>query len=189
LASQPGLQELVCLLAQGYVFEEAQELLSELLGVELSAKQIQRVSEHYGEQLEEQIEQQAQDKIRAPELPLKDKEEAVYVMLDGFGDFYPGKGLAGNQGRPALFKASSRVQVQRERAQVMHSLYVCHLGSHKKFLQKLEAYSELYLRKVFIADGALWIWTSGSKIATQVPCKSWIFIMPWKNWANTPQYA
>jgi hypothetical protein len=52
------LQEPICLVAQGYVFEQAEELLGELLGVELSAKQIQRVSEHSGEQLEEQTQEQ-----------------------------------------------------------------------------------------------------------------------------------
>jgi len=151
------LQELVCLLAQGYVFEEAEELLSELLGIEPSAKQIQRVSEHYGGQLEEQIQEQAEGTVAAPVLPLKDKEEVVYVMLDGSMIFTREKGWREIK-VARLFKASSRVQIQKERVQVMQSLYVCHLGGHKKFLQKLEAYSELYRRKVFIADGAPWIW-------------------------------
>ena len=35
------LQELLCLLAQGYVFEEAEEILLQLLGIDMSAKQIQ----------------------------------------------------------------------------------------------------------------------------------------------------
>jgi hypothetical protein len=48
------LQEILCLLAQGYVFQEAAEILTELLGIHLSAKQIQRLSENYGQQLETQ---------------------------------------------------------------------------------------------------------------------------------------
>ncbi len=32
------------------------------------------------------------------------------------------------------------------------------MGGHKKFLEKLQAYAEPYRHKVFIADGAKWIW-------------------------------
>lgn len=43
------LQEVVCLLGQGHVFEEGEEMLEALLGLDISGKQIQRVSEHYGQ--------------------------------------------------------------------------------------------------------------------------------------------
>jgi hypothetical protein len=46
------LQKLLCLLAQGYVFEAGEEIMQQFLGIEMSARQIQRVSEHYGEALE-----------------------------------------------------------------------------------------------------------------------------------------
>ena len=48
----PKLQEIACLLARSHVFEESEDLLSSLLGISISAKQIQRVSEHYGGQME-----------------------------------------------------------------------------------------------------------------------------------------
>lgn len=150
------LQEIICLLAQGYVFQEAEELLAELLGIELSAKQIQRVSEHYGEQLEEQTLEQAAGKAEVPVLPLKSKEEVVYVMLDGSMVLSRKGWKEMKVGR--LFRASSQVQIQAHRREILHSLYVCHLGGHRKFLQKLEAYSEPYQRKVFVCDGAKWIW-------------------------------
>ncbi len=73
------LQELVCLLSQQCVFEEVEELLSSLLGLNFSAKQAQRVSEHYGAQLED-FEMQ---EVEKPVLKLKTPTEAVYVMLDG----------------------------------------------------------------------------------------------------------
>ncbi|MBD0299279.1 MAG: hypothetical protein ICV82_03170 [Nitrososphaera sp.] len=60
-------------MAQGYVFEEAEELLGALLGIRMSGKQIQRVSEHYGERMEEQIQQQATGEMSVPVLPLKTK--------------------------------------------------------------------------------------------------------------------
>jgi hypothetical protein len=148
---------MVCLLAQGYVFEEAEAILLELLGIHISGKQIQRVSEHYGQGLEGQITQQAAGKTAAAVLPLKQQGEVVYVMLDGSMVFTREQGWREIKvGR--LFKASSRLQVQANRKEVMHSLYVCHVGGHKKFLEKLEAYTEPYAHKVFIADGAKWIW-------------------------------
>ena len=45
------LQELMCLLAHDHVFDESESLFQVFLGLDVSAKQIQRVSEHYGEQL------------------------------------------------------------------------------------------------------------------------------------------
>ena len=132
-------------------------MLLQFLGIEVSAKQIQRVSEHYGEALEKHIEQQVKDQVPVPLLPLKTPEEVVYGMIDGSMTFTREKGWKEIKlGR--LFKASSRVQVQADRKEVMQSLYVVHLGGHKKFLEKFEAYAEPYVRKVFIADGAKWIW-------------------------------
>jgi len=40
----------------------------------------------------------------------------------------------------------------------MQSQCVCHFGGDKEFLAKLECYKEPYMHKVFIADGAKWIW-------------------------------
>ena len=147
----------MCLLAQAYVFEEGEEILEQFLGIEISAKQIQRVSEHYGEALEEHIEQQVEQKVAIPELTLKSEEDVVYGMIDGSMIFTREEGWKEIKvGR--LFNAGSRVGIQAGRNEVMQSLYVCHLGGHKKFLQKFEAHTEPYARKVFIADGAKWIW-------------------------------
>jgi hypothetical protein len=132
-------------------------MLLQFLGIEVSAKQIQRVSEHYGEALEQHTEQQVQDKVPVPLLELKTPREVVYGMIDGSMTFTREKGWKEIKlGR--LFRAGSRVQVQARRKEVMQSLYVCHLGGHKKFLRKFEAYAEPYACKVFIADGAKWIW-------------------------------
>ena len=145
------------MLAQGYVFEQGEEMLLELLGLSLSAKQIQRLSEHYGGRLEEQSTDIAQGKEAAPVLRCKTSGEVVYGMLDGSMVFTRQKGWTEMKvGR--LFRAASAVAVQRRRTEVLESLYLCHLGGHKKFLEKLEAYCEPYPHKVFIADGAKWIW-------------------------------
>lgn len=171
------------MLAQGAVFEQAAETLQELLGVEISAKQIQRLSEHYGQELEGQIQEQASGKRAAPVLPLKDEKEAVYVMLDG--SMVLTREAAWKEMKAGrLFKASSRVQVQKGRGEVLHSLYVCHLGGHRTFLQKLEAYAEPYPCKVFVCDGARWIWNWVEDCYPQA-VQTWTSIMPWKSWATT----
>lgn len=149
----------MCLLSQGYVFSEAEEILEQLLGLELSARQIQRVSEHYGQGLEDQFKLQQEGKVSVPLLPLKpaQQEEVVYGMIDGSMIFTREQGWKEvKAGR--LFRAGSCVALQPGRHQVLQSLYVCHVGGHKKFLQKFEAYAEPYASKVFIADGAKWIW-------------------------------
>ena len=43
------MQFILCILGQAMVFEEGSEVLDELFGLDISAKQIQRVSEYYGE--------------------------------------------------------------------------------------------------------------------------------------------
>lgn len=151
------LQEIICLLAQGYVFEEASDILKALLGIHLSAKQIQRVSESYGQQLETQVQQQVQGKQQAPVLPLKTNQEPVYVMLDG-SMVFTRQGEWKEMKVARLFRAASRTQIQAHRAMITQSLYVCHMGGHSKFLHKLEAYAEPYSQKVFVCDGAKWIW-------------------------------
>jgi hypothetical protein len=71
------LQELVCYVGQSQVFEEASEQLWKLAAVEISAKQIERVSHHYGQLLEEQTTDQGQDWAKA-------KAKALhYAMMDG----------------------------------------------------------------------------------------------------------
>ena len=51
------LQENICLLAQSQVFEDAQDLFETTMGISISAKQIQRISESYGEKMENKTQQ------------------------------------------------------------------------------------------------------------------------------------
>ena len=150
------LQEIICLLGQSGVFEEGEQTLKTLLGLNMSAKQIQRVSEHYGSVIEQQQATYVKDNKEIPELALKNKEEPVYMMLDG-GMVFTREGWKEMKvGR--IFGGSSCVLVQPNRSQILRSLYLCHFGGHKEFLEKWEAYTEPYKHKVFVADGAIWIW-------------------------------
>jgi hypothetical protein len=78
------LQETMCMVGEKVVFEEGEELLEELLGIDMSAKQLQRLSEEYGEALEKAAGEAAkQPDAVAASLPLNDPEETVYCMCDG----------------------------------------------------------------------------------------------------------
>jgi hypothetical protein len=150
---------MMCLLAQDYVFEEGETLLKELLGIEMSAKQVQRVSEWTGKELEHQIQEYADpfSKLKAPVLKLSQPDEVVYAMFDGSMVFTREEGWKEIKvGR--VFNESSSVGIQKNRRQIFQSQYVCHLGKHKDFLEKWESYIDEYPHKVFIADGAKWIW-------------------------------
>jgi hypothetical protein len=155
------LQEILCLLGQGYVFEESEEILQQLLGIALSARQIQRVSEHYGQGLEEQQQQYAaadsKEAPAAPVLKLKTPQEPVYIMVDGSMVFTREEGWKEMKvGR--IFNQSACIPIQQDRNQITQSLYVCHLGDHQAFTDKWESYTEGYRNKICIADGAKWIW-------------------------------
>lgn len=147
----------MCLLGQAYVFEESEDVLAQLLGITLSAKQIQRVSEHYGQALEDQQQQYQQQEKEAPVLKLKAPQEPVYVMMDGSMVFTREEGWKEMKvGR--IFNQSACTPIQEHRNQILQSLYVCHLGDHSAFVNKWESYCEPYQHKVCIADGAKWIW-------------------------------
>jgi hypothetical protein len=148
---------MMCLLGQGYVFEEGERILAELLGIHISSRQIQRVSEHYGAALEKEQEAYVSDKKEPPVLKLKDKQEPVYMMVDGCMLFSREEGWKEMKlGR--MFTSGSCIPVQSNRKEIMQSLYVCHFGGHREFLEKWECYTAAYKHKVFIADGAKWIW-------------------------------
>ena len=123
------LQEIICLLAHDHVFEESENLLREFLGLEISAKQIQRISEYYGQELEElesnyQEQEEASDR-KQPEVPVvsQTSEEPVYVMVDGSMIFTrEAKWKEIKVGR--IYSGSSRVRVQENRTLVTDSLYV-----------------------------------------------------------------
>ena len=57
-----------------------------------------------------------------------------------------------------IYSEKSRVSIQKNRTEIMESIYTCTLGNNKSFLKKLEPYVAPYKQKVFIADGAKWIW-------------------------------
>ena len=151
------LQSLICTLAQGSVFEEASNILKKILNLDVSAKQFQRVSEWYGAQLDPIIEANHVEYI--PQLVhKKDRDEYTYVMLDGCMIFTRSDEWKENK-LARIFHESKNVEIQKKRNEIIDTVYVSHLGSIDAFLPKLERHISLVKgRKVFIADGAKWIW-------------------------------
>ena len=147
----------MCLLGQAYVFEESEEMLQQLLGIAVSAKQIQRVSEHYGQALEDQQQQYQEGEKEPPVLKLKAPQEPVYVMMDGSMVFTREEDWKEMKvGR--IFNQSACIPIQQNRNAILRSLYMCHFGDHQGFVNKWESYCEPYENKICIADGARWIW-------------------------------
>ena len=75
------LQGLICKMGQNQVFEDGEDLFLELKGITVSGKQIQRVSEYHGQRIEE--EQEVSIKAGAPAPMLENKDDTIYVMVDG----------------------------------------------------------------------------------------------------------
>lgn len=148
------LQENICLLGQSEVFEDGEKLLKQLVGLNMSGKQIQRVSERYGSCIEEK----ELASIQKEEGLQKKKESALtYVMLDGSMLFTREEGWKEIKvGR--VFQADMNIKINKKRNQINRSLYICHLGEHTGFLDKMENHIECYKNKICIGDGAKWIW-------------------------------
>jgi hypothetical protein len=146
------------MLAQASVYSTASQLLSSLLNIDLCAAQFHRVATYYGEQIDPILEANHTEYI--PQLqPSKAPDDITYVMVDGSmvltrKDKWKEIKLA------RLFKASQNIEIQPNRKEVMSNVYVSHLGSVNKFLPKVERHLSLIdtSKKVFIADGAAWIW-------------------------------
>lgn len=151
------LQELLCLVGQAYVFEEGSEILNQTLGIKISSKQIQRVSEYYGQAIEEQQEQYISEEKEIPVLPILNKEELIYMMMDG-SMVYTREEEWKEMKVGRIFAGIDCVPIQKNRNQITQSMYVCHLGNHKDFFAKMEAYIRSYKNIVCIADGAKWLW-------------------------------
>jgi hypothetical protein len=129
--------------------------LKETTGLDISAKQIQRVSEYYGSLVDDLVTANCDSVI--PRIANPNKEDPAYVMMDGsmlctreykWREFKLGR----------VFFNSDNVDIQQNRREIMQSIYVSHLGGCEDFLLKLERHLTPYRRKVILADGAPWIW-------------------------------
>lgn len=145
------LQELVCLVGQSVVFSEGSQLLDRLAGISVTAKQIERVSHYYGEQLEEASLDQGQDHAGWLE------EEVHYGMIDG------GMVLTREESWKELklgrvFAKEALLPENEQRNFIQDSRYVAHLGECEPFFEKLSLLTDRLPNMVWLCDGARWIW-------------------------------
>lgn len=150
----PYLQDLALQVGQEFPFQQASHWLSKLAKVDLNAKQIERLTHHYGQQLE------------AHPLPANNaSEELHYCMMDGGMILTrPAQWREMKVGR--IVKVSDIEVLTEKRKQVNHSLYLAHLGDCDTFFEKFARQTDRLTNKVFLADGAQWIW---DKITQRYP--------------------
>jgi len=149
------MRGLMCMLGQSVVYNEGSELFDEILGVKISAPQIQRVCTHYGKAVDSLITSNCEAVI--PCLKDRDDKDSVYVMVDG-SMVYTGDDKWRELKLGRIFHHSQVVDIQKNRREIMDSVYVSHLGSVGEFFPKFERHLVGYGNKVIIGDGAKWIW-------------------------------
>lgn len=149
-------QELMCYMGQHLVFETASEVIQTISGVELNAKQIERICHKYGQWIEEE-DLQLMEKSGKQSYSKEESETVHYASVDG--SMYLTREQDWKEiklGR--IFKASDIVELNEKRNEIVQSTYVGHLGNHNDFLPKIEYHLDGLKNIVFIADGAKWIW-------------------------------
>ena len=151
------LQELMVFLGSDHVFGQASETLDKLLGIKVSAKQIERVSERIGQIIEdEQMEGVTYEgqTCQAKETKTTDYH---YVEMDGSMILTrEEKWKEIKLGR--VFSVPIKEALEGPEAQIGKSEYVAHLGSSQEFLPRLQDIVPNVQHPIFIADGAPWIW-------------------------------
>jgi predicted glutamine amidotransferase len=148
------LQELCCHSGQAMVYEEASAFIEKYLMLSVAGKQIERVCHYYGEKIEERIAQQVRE---GEACQVEDKDSLHYVMVDGSMLLTrEEKWKEMKVGR--IFRVEDSVQLSTKRRWILRSKYVAHLGGHEAFEEKMERLVEGIPKKVFVSDGAPWIW-------------------------------
>jgi len=149
------LQEEICLMGQAVVYREASELMEKLFDLHLSDQQIRRVCVHYGEVLDKAIKANIEHMI--PQVEDTKTEDPTYIMMDG-SMLFTRTGEWKELKLARIFKGSKVIDIQKNRKEIVDTVYCSHLGSVKEFFPKLERHLVNYKHLVIVADGAPWIW-------------------------------
>ena len=149
-------QETMCYIGQLLVFSEAEEVINNLTGAGINAKQVERVCHNYGQWIEEQ-DTTVLEKDNYKEYPLEKVNELHYVSVDGA--MYLTREESWKESKLGrIYKPKDIVQTSAKRNELTKSTYVTHLEDHKEFTLKMDYHLENLNHLVFLADGARWIW-------------------------------
>ena len=151
-------------------------MLAELLGVAVSAKQIERLCHYFGERLEETPEGSSKT--------VWSGSGPIYGMVDGSMVLTRQAGWREMKlGR--LFAEEAHEKGENSpRGRIANSVYTAHLGHYEAFLSKWKAELAAIETQslVFVADGAQWFWdwaTTAHPEALQIldyyHCKSYLW--------------
>lgn len=162
------------------VFEESSEELELLLGIDMNAKQIERVCHYYGDLLEQIEWREAYSDGIQLKLQFK-QEEDIYVMLDGSMLLTrEEKWKEIKLGR--IFTSGSITQTSKDRGMITDTVYISHFGKAGEFWEKLSKEIPVSEKLVFINDGAKWIWNyiddhypNSTQILDYFHCKEHIY--------------
>jgi len=178
----PYLQEQLCRAGTKMIFEEASEEITHLMGIDVNAKQIERLCHHYGELLGQIDWKQAYNDSTQLCLPLKN--QATYAMMDGSMILTRQKEESWKEVKLCrTFQNNDRVEnISKERNYIGRSIYVAHLGKHDDFFDKVLEVLPTQTPLVFICDGAKWIWNwideyhpNSTQILDYYHCKEHLF--------------
>jgi hypothetical protein len=147
---------MACYLGQQEIFEEASHSLKLLVGVDISAKQIERMCHFYGGELEDELESKIKSgETRIP--PGENTSDLHYAMLDGAQFMTRDDGWKEIKlGR--IFRGDANLPLSEKRRWIRQSQYIAHLGEYRPFLEKFEMELHGLENFVIVADGAKWIW-------------------------------
>lgn len=148
------LQELVVYAGQLECYERCHEVLGKFLRVQVSATQVYRLTELYGQQLVK-----THDFTQCSQ-PVVKQQETLYVQADASMVLTRKQGYKEVKvGR--LFKSSDCLHAPGKPGLITHSQYLAHLGGHKVFSEQLQQLADAYCGRqqqmVFITDGAPWL--------------------------------
>ena len=149
----PKMQELMVYSAQLDSYDNCSKVIKKFTELEVSATQIWRVANLYGEEIGKTI---SEEVILTP----CKKDEVVYAMADGSMVFTREEQWKEVKvGR--IFKSSDCIHADEKKGWISNSQYLAYLDTHKKFTHEMEKLLDYYSVKnqpiVFISDGAPWI--------------------------------
>ncbi|MEW7277484.1 hypothetical protein ABW636_02685 [Aquimarina sp. 2201CG1-2-11] len=146
----------MCYIGQHLVFRDAEEVLNNLTGANVNAKQIERVCHQYGQWVEEEDNNTISEAVYK-EYDQQKANELHYVSVDGA--MYLTREESWKESKLGrIYQPKDIVEVSPKRTELTKSTYVTHLGDHKEFTSKMDYHLENLNNIVFIADGARWIW-------------------------------